>query len=184
MSLEFLTSVNLGRMSEVRSQGCLASRRALRNSLSREGHFSPGRKSQSAKRELVETLSEQLADADRKRARVVYGPIPPGGKGFFFRPAILYDVNQDMRIVTEEVFGPILPVLVAETEEEIIEMATASSYGLGATIWTKDLVKGEHLAKEMEAGFVAVNDVVKSDPRLPFGGSKNLELAVSSLFTD
>jgi succinate-semialdehyde dehydrogenase/glutarate-semialdehyde dehydrogenase len=125
-----------------------------------------------AKREIAETLSEQLADAQQKGARVVYGPAPPEGKGFFFRPAIVYDVQQDMRIAAEEVFGPILPVLVAETEEKIIELANDSSYGLGATIWTKDLTKAERLAREIEAGFVAVNDIVKSDPRLPFGGIK------------
>jgi acyl-CoA reductase-like NAD-dependent aldehyde dehydrogenase len=120
----------------------------------------------------VETLSEQLADAQQKGARVVHGPVPPTGKGFFFRPAIVYDVQQNMRIVTEEVFGPILPVLIAETEEEIVEMANASSYGLGAAIWTRDLTKAERLAREIKAGFVAVNDLVKSDPRLPFGGIK------------
>jgi succinate-semialdehyde dehydrogenase/glutarate-semialdehyde dehydrogenase len=125
-----------------------------------------------AKRELVETLSEQLADAQQKGARVVHGPVPPTGKGFFYRPAIVYDVQQNMRIVTEEVFGPILPVLIAETEEEIVEMANASSYGLGAAIWTRDLTKAERLAREIKAGFVAVNDLVKSDPRLPFGGIK------------
>jgi succinate-semialdehyde dehydrogenase/glutarate-semialdehyde dehydrogenase len=125
-----------------------------------------------AKREIVETLSEQLADAQQKGARVVYGPAPPEGKGFFFRPAIVYDVGQDTRIVGEEVFGPILPVLVAETEEKMIEMANGSSFGLGATIWTRDLTEAERLAKEIEAGFVAVNDIVKSDPRLPFGGIK------------
>ena len=125
-----------------------------------------------AKREIVETLSEQLADAQRKGARVVYGPVPPAGKGFFVRPAIVYDVQQNMRIVTDEVFGPILPVLIAETEEEMVEMANASSYGLGAAIFTRDLTKAERLAREIEAGFVAVNDLVKSDPRLPFGGIK------------
>ena len=125
-----------------------------------------------AKREIVEMLSEQLADAQQKGARVVYGPLPPGGKGFFFRPAIVCDVQQDMRIVAEEVFGPILPVLFAETEEKIVEMANSSSYGLGATIWAKDLTRAERLVKEIEAGFVAVNDIVKSDPRLPFGGIK------------
>jgi acyl-CoA reductase-like NAD-dependent aldehyde dehydrogenase len=125
-----------------------------------------------AKREIVETLSEQLADAQRKGARVVYGPVPPAGKGFFVRPAIVYDVQQNMRILTDEVFGPILPVLTAETEEKMVEMANASSYGLGATIFTRDLTKAERLAREIEAGFVAVNDLVKSDPRLPFGGIK------------
>ena len=78
----------------------------------------------------------------------------------------------DMRVVTEEVFGPILPVLVAENEARLVEMANASAYGLGASIWTKDLARAEKLARELEVGFVAVNDMVKSDPRLPFGGIK------------
>ena len=74
--------------------------------------------------------------------------------------------------MTEEVFGPILPVLVAENEARLVEMANASVYGLGASIWTRDLARAEKLARDLDAGFVAVNDVVKSDPRLPFGGIK------------
>ena len=125
-----------------------------------------------AKREFVEVLSGQLEDAKRKEGRVVYGPAPPPGEGFFFRPAIVSNVRQDMRIITEEVFGPILPVLVAKSEESLIAMANATPYGLGASIWTGDLARGERLAGELSAGFVAINDVVKSDPRLPFGGIK------------
>jgi succinate-semialdehyde dehydrogenase/glutarate-semialdehyde dehydrogenase len=125
-----------------------------------------------AKREFVGVLSAQLEDAERKGARVVYGPLPPSGKGFFFRPAMVTNVRPDMRVVTEEVFGPILPVLVAENEARAVEMANASAYGLGASIWTKDLARAEKLARELEVGFVAVNDMVKSDPRLPFGGIK------------
>ena len=125
-----------------------------------------------AKREFVGVLSGQLEDAERKGARVVYGPDPPPGNGFFFRPSIVTKVRPDMRIVTEEVFGPILPVLVVESEADLVKMANASSYGLGASIWTRDLARAEKLARELEAGFVAVNDTVKSDPRLPFGGIK------------
>ena len=125
-----------------------------------------------AKREFLGVLSAQLEDAERKGARVVYGPSPPPGNGFFFRPAIVTNVRPDMRVVTEEVFGPILPVLVAESENRLVEMANASAYGLGASIWTKDLARAEKLARELEVGFVAVNDMVKSDPRLPFGGIK------------
>ena len=125
-----------------------------------------------AKKEFVEVLSGQLEDAKRKGARVVYGPPPPSGKGFFFQPAIVSQVEKDMRIVAEEVFGPILPVLIAQSEEDLVEMANASPYGLGASIWTRDLLRGERIAGKLEAGFVAINDMVKSDPRLPFGGIK------------
>ncbi len=125
-----------------------------------------------AKRELVEVLSGQLEDAERKGARIVYGPAPPSGEGFFFRPAIVSGVREEMRLLREEVFGPVMPVLSARTEEDLVEMANASPYGLGASIWTRDLARGEKLAREQRAGFVAINDMVKSDPRLPFGGIK------------
>jgi succinate-semialdehyde dehydrogenase/glutarate-semialdehyde dehydrogenase len=77
-----------------------------------------------------------------------------------------------MRILTEEVFGPIMPVLVAQSEEDLVGIANTSAYGLGASIWTRDLIGAERLARNLEAGFIAVNDMVKSDPRLPFGGIK------------
>ncbi len=125
-----------------------------------------------AKRELVEVLSGQLEDAERKGGRIVYGPAPPSGEGFFFRPAIVSGVREEMRLLREEVFGPVMPVLSARTEEDLVEMANASPYGLGASIWTRDLARGEKLAREQRAGFVAINDMVKSDPRLPFGGIK------------
>jgi succinate-semialdehyde dehydrogenase / glutarate-semialdehyde dehydrogenase len=125
-----------------------------------------------AKQEFVGVLSGQLEDAEKKGGRVFHGPPTPPGKGFFFRPALVTHVRPDMRVVTEEVFGPILPVLVAEDEARLVEMANATAYGLGASIWTRDLARAERLARELEAGFVAVNDMVKSDPRLPFGGIK------------
>jgi succinate-semialdehyde dehydrogenase/glutarate-semialdehyde dehydrogenase len=74
--------------------------------------------------------------------------------------------------VTEEVFGPILPVLIAGSEEDLIGTANSSAYGLGASIWTRDLARAERIAGKLEVGFVAINDIVKSDPRLPFGGIK------------
>jgi len=63
-------------------------------------------------------------------------------------------------------------VLVAQGEEDLVQMANDTPYGLGASIWTRDLDRGERIARTLEAGFVAINDIVKSDPRLPFGGIK------------
>ena len=77
-----------------------------------------------------------------------------------------------MRLVTEEVFGPILPVLTAEWKKTWSRWPTPPPYGLGASIWTRDLDRAERLAGKLEVGFVAINDMVKSDPRLPFGGIK------------
>jgi succinate-semialdehyde dehydrogenase/glutarate-semialdehyde dehydrogenase len=72
----------------------------------------------------------------------------------------------------EETFGPVAAVVRARDEVEAIELANASAYGLGASVWTADPKRGERVARELEAGSVFVNGVVKSDPRLPFGGVK------------
>jgi acyl-CoA reductase-like NAD-dependent aldehyde dehydrogenase len=80
--------------------------------------------------------------------------------------------TREMRIVREEVFGPIAPVLVVPDEDEAIRAANASEFGLGSSIWTRDLERGKHLARRVEAGMVFVNSMVKSDPRMPFGGVK------------
>ncbi len=125
-----------------------------------------------AKREFVETLSEQVEDAERKGARIISGQAPPSSEGYFFRPAVITEVTPDMKVVTEEVFGPVMPILVANTEEDLIRKANDTVFGLGASVWTKDLSRAERIARELEAGFVAINDTVKSDPRLPFGGVK------------
>ena len=83
------------------------------------------------------------------------------------------NVSPTMRIATEEVFGPIAPIIVADDEKEAIRLANDSKYGLGASIWTQDLDKAEKLSKVIESGIVTVNNVVISDPRVPFGGIKN-----------
>jgi succinate-semialdehyde dehydrogenase/glutarate-semialdehyde dehydrogenase len=125
-----------------------------------------------ARREFIEPLEEQLEDARRKGANIFYGPKPPDGGGFFFRPAVATGVKPDMKIMTEEVFGPIAPIVTAENEDEVIRIANATEFGLGASIWSRDTERAERLAMSIESGFVAINDMVKSDPRLPFGGIK------------
>lgn len=125
-----------------------------------------------ARKEFVEDLESQLEDARAKGAEVTYGPEIPEGNGFFARPAVLTKVRADMKVVSEEVFGPVVPVLTVKSEREAIELANSTRMGLGASIWSKDIERAERMARQMEAGFVAINDMVKSDPRLPFGGIK------------
>jgi succinate-semialdehyde dehydrogenase/glutarate-semialdehyde dehydrogenase len=125
-----------------------------------------------AKNEFMDVLEEQLDDAQRKGAHIVYGPEPPRGKGFFFRPAFVAGATPDMKVLSEEVFGPIAPIVVAADEAEIVRLANASEFGLGASIWSRDIERAERIARRIESGFVAINDMVKSDPRLPFGGIK------------
>ena len=94
-------------------------------------------------------------------------------KGYFFAPTILKNVLPHMEIAQEEVFGPIAPVITVDDEKEAIRIANDSKFGLGASIWTQDLVKAERLSSMVQSGIVTVNNVVVSDPRVPFGGVKN-----------
>ncbi len=124
-----------------------------------------------AKEELLETLGKQLDDALKKGAGVHRGPRPPNG-GYFFQPVVLTGLTADMLVVSQEVFGPIAPLIAARSEEDMIRIANATEFGLGAAIWTRDISKAERFAREIASGFVAINGIVKSDPRLPFGGVK------------
>jgi succinate-semialdehyde dehydrogenase / glutarate-semialdehyde dehydrogenase len=125
-----------------------------------------------ARKESVKELEAVLADALSKGARVTYGPKPPQGRGFFFQPAVVAEVTRDMRILREEVFGPLAPIIIARDEEELIEYANATEFGLGASIWSRNTGRAEELSRLIKAGFVAINNIVKSDPKLPFGGIK------------
>ena len=78
-----------------------------------------------------------------------------------------------MNLATEEDFGPIAPIITVDDEREAVNIANDSKYGLGASIWTQDLDKAEKLSRAVESGIVTVNNVVVSDPRVPFGGIKN-----------
>ena len=77
-----------------------------------------------------------------------------------------------MKILTEEVFGPIAPIITVKDEDEAVEAANDTQFGLGAAIWSRNTDRAERLAARIKTGTVAINDMVKSDPRLPFGGVK------------
>lgn len=94
-------------------------------------------------------------------------------KGYFYSPTIFKGVTQDMELSQEETFGPIAPILTVDDEAQAIEVANNTKFGLGASIWTQDLSKAERYSRAVEAGMVTVNNVVVSDPRVPFGGIKN-----------
>jgi succinate-semialdehyde dehydrogenase/glutarate-semialdehyde dehydrogenase/succinyl-CoA reductase len=94
-------------------------------------------------------------------------------KGYFFAPTIFKNVSPSMEIAQEEVFGPVAPIITADDEKEAIRIANDSKFGLGASIWTQDLEKAERLSSNVQSGIVTVNNVVVSDPRVPFGGVKS-----------
>ena len=93
-------------------------------------------------------------------------------KGYFYAPTILTKVKPSMRVVREEVFAPVAPIMVVDDEREAITAANDSEFGLGASIWTTDLDRADRVARNIQAGLVTINNVVVSDPRVPFGGVK------------
>ncbi len=118
----------------------------------------------------IETM---VSDAVAKGAHVLTGGKRLKSKGYFYAPTVLDNVTPEMMVASEEVFGPVAPVTVVEDEQEAIRLANQSQYGLGASIWTKNLDKADKLSGLVESGIVSVNNVVISDPRIPFGGVKH-----------
>ena len=121
----------------------------------------------------LETISGIVEDAKKKGAEILLGGTEIEGNGFFYKPTVLTNVKPDMRIAKEETFGPVAPITIVEDESEAIRLANDVEFGLGATIWTKDLAKAEKMSRRIESGIVSVNNVVISDPRIPFGGIKH-----------
>ena len=120
----------------------------------------------------LKTIDSQVKDSVKAGAEILTGGEQIGSKGYFYKPTILKNVSQNMRVAQEEVFGPAAPIIVAEDELEAVRLANDSQYGLGASIWTQDLDKADKLSKMVRSGIVTVNNVVISDPRVPFGGVK------------
>ena len=93
--------------------------------------------------------------------------------GYFYPPTILTNISKEMSVYKEEVFGPVVPIIIVETDEEAIEIANDSRLGLGASLWTENLVKAKKLIPLLECGMVCVNSMVRSNIKMPFGGVKN-----------
>lgn len=124
-----------------------------------------------ARLDLRDALQHQMDESIRLGARVL---LQGGttGQGAYFRPAVLSNVEQGMPAYEEELFGPVAAIIGARNEQDAIRIANDSVYGLGAAVFTSDAQRGERVALALDAGCCFVNDFVKSDPRLPFGGVK------------
>jgi succinate-semialdehyde dehydrogenase/glutarate-semialdehyde dehydrogenase len=120
----------------------------------------------------LETVQELVDDAVEKGATVAVGGQAPGGPGNFYPATVLVDVPANARILKEEVFGPVAPIVGFDTEEQGIAAANDTEYGLAAYIWTQSLDRALRVAESVEAGMVGVNRGVISDPAAPFGGVK------------
>jgi succinate-semialdehyde dehydrogenase/glutarate-semialdehyde dehydrogenase len=126
-----------------------------------------------ARVDLRDDLHKQVVDSVKAGAVVVTGCTVPDQAGAWYPPSILDRVEPGMRAYHEELFGPVAIVIRARDEVDAIRIANDSPYGLGGSIWTGDNKRGENLARQMQSGATFVNGLVKSDPRLPFGGIKH-----------
>ena len=149
-----------------RFAGELRSRR-VGNPLERETQVGP-----LARADLRDALHQQVQESIKRGAKLVLGGQILDGKGAFYPPTLLTAVESGMPAFDDETFGPVAAVIRAKDDADAVRLANASPFGLGASIWTRDRERGERLAAQIEAGSVFVNGIVKSDPRLPFGGIK------------
>lgn len=122
-----------------------------------------------AKEDLAEDLEDQVKRSVEKGAKVVLGG---NRKGTFFEPTILSEVTPDMAVFEEETFGPVVSVTTFADVQEAIDLVNRSKFGLGVSVFTENLDRAEALVPQFEDGAVFINELVKSDPRLPFGGTK------------
>jgi succinate-semialdehyde dehydrogenase / glutarate-semialdehyde dehydrogenase len=174
-------------------QACLAPKRAfvqaevydafLDQLVQRVGRYEPGPGETRAEKPKLrigplhtaaqrDLLVAQLAEAVERGAKVLVGGEAVAGPGHFFEPAVVVDAPADSRLATEEVFGPVLPVWKVAGVEEAIELANASPYGLGSSIWTRSAVAIDRATRELEAGVTWVNQLHYGYDELPFGGTK------------
>jgi succinate-semialdehyde dehydrogenase/glutarate-semialdehyde dehydrogenase len=126
-----------------------------------------------ARRDLRDDLDRQVRTSVERGARVLVGGVRPAGAGAFYPPTVLTDVRKGMPAYDEELFGPVAAVIRVANEDEALRVANDSPFGLGAAVFTRDAAGATRIAAdELDAGNCFVNDFVRSDPRLPFGGIK------------
>lgn len=125
-----------------------------------------------ANRQIMDEIDRQVSKSVKMGARIIIGGKKIPGKGFYYLPTILTNVTSHMPIYSEETFGPVAAVIIVDDDDEAIRVANDTKFGLGASVWTKDKKRASRFIEELEVGSVFINSMVKSDPRLPFGGTK------------
>jgi succinate-semialdehyde dehydrogenase/glutarate-semialdehyde dehydrogenase len=125
-----------------------------------------------ARMDLLEELDLQVQKSVKLGASLLTGGKKADGPGAFYLPTVLGDVRKGMPVYSEETFGPVSAIIPVKDSEEAIMVANDSIFGLGGSVWSKDIARAEQVARQIESGAVFINGMTKSDPRLPFGGVK------------
>ena len=125
-----------------------------------------------SRNDLRDELHKQVEDSIAQGAVAALGCNPIDGAGAYYQPSVLDKVVPGVRAYEEELFGPVAIVIRASDEDEALRIANDSRFGLGGSVWTQDSQRGDRFARRMQSGSTFVNGLVKSDPRLPFGGTK------------
>jgi acyl-CoA reductase-like NAD-dependent aldehyde dehydrogenase len=122
--------------------------------------------------EALKTLDQQVKASVKMGAKLELGGERLKRKGFFYAPTILTEVKPDMPVMKEETFGPAAPMMIVKDDADSIRYANWSDFGLGGSVWGRDIRRAEKVARQISTGMVTVNNIVVSDPRMPFGGVK------------
>ena len=122
--------------------------------------------------DALKTLDRQVQSSVKMGAKVELGGERLKRRGFYYAPTILTEVGPDMPVMKEETFGPAAPVMAVKDDDDAVRHANRSDFGLGCSVWGRDVRRAEKVARQVTTGMVTVNNIVVSDPRMPFGGVK------------
>jgi succinate-semialdehyde dehydrogenase / glutarate-semialdehyde dehydrogenase len=122
---------------------------------------------------IRDELDQQVQASIKSGARVLTGGRQIAGSGYYYEPTVLVDIPPSAPAASEELFGPVASVFKANDIEDAIRIANGTTFGLGASAWTRDRNEQTQFIQEIQSGLVFINGMVASDPRLPFGGVKN-----------
>ena len=123
-----------------------------------------------ARKDLLNQLNQLFEDAIDKGAKIIYKMKNIPKNGYFFAPCVIENIDSSMQVYKCETFGPLFSIYTFKKQNDAIKLANDTLYGLGGSVWSKDIKNAENLAKEIYTGAVFINEITKSDPRLPFGG--------------
>lgn len=123
-----------------------------------------------ARKDILQDLQDQLKDAVEKGANLCYQKKKVSKKGYFFSPAIIDNINSKMKVYKNETFGPLFTIFTFKENEEAIKIANDTQYGLGGSIWSQNIKSAKQIGSSINTGAIFINEITKSDPRLPFGG--------------